>query len=129
MPDSAVILRHLGASGSAENCIVRQENLFLMSQNFINKPKIHEHTMEGIIKNYKRSKHRQTPNQMIILIPGSESKDAASKLVGKKVTWKSPAGKELKGEVRSAHGNKGAIRVLFESGMPGQAIGKKVVIQ
>ncbi len=46
----------------------------------------------------------------------------------KKVVWKSPANKEIKGEVRSAHGNKGALRVLFETGMPGQSITNKVEI-
>ncbi|MCB1084399.1 MAG: 50S ribosomal protein L35ae, partial [Simkania sp.] len=36
--------------------------------------------------------------------------------------------KDITGEVRSAHGNSGALRVLFETGMPGQAIGKTVAI-
>ena len=65
---------------------------------------------------------------MIIVPSGTDSREKAAELVGKAVVWTSPAGKELKGEVRSAHGNNGAIRVLFESGMPGQAIGKKVKI-
>ena len=85
--------------------------------------------MEGIISNFRRSRHRQTMNQMIIVVADSDSKEMAEKIVGKQVIWTSPAGKQIKGEIRSAHGNKGAIRVLFESGMPGQAIGQKVVIQ
>jgi large subunit ribosomal protein L35Ae len=84
--------------------------------------------MEGVIKNFRRSRHRQTMNQMIILVEHSDSKDMAAKIVGKKVTWTSPAGKEIKGEIRAPHGNKGAVRVLFETGMPGQAIGQKVAI-
>jgi len=84
--------------------------------------------MEAIISNFKRSKHRQTTNQMIIVAPDLDSKEKAEKLVGKAVTWSSPAGKQIKGEIRSSHGNKGAVRVLFETGMPGQAIGQKVVI-
>ena len=66
---------------------------------------------------------------MIIVPSDSDSKEKAAKLVGKSVIWTSTAGKELKGEVRSAHGNNGAIRVLFETGMPGQAIGQKVKIE
>ena len=31
-------------------------------------------------------------------------------------------------EVRSAHGAKGAVRVLFEKGMPGQSLGTKVTV-
>ena len=65
---------------------------------------------------------------MIILVKGIDKKQKAAELVGKTATWKSPAGKEIKGKVSSAHGNKGAIRVLFEKGMPGQAIGNKVNI-
>ncbi len=84
--------------------------------------------MEGIIKNFKRGRKTQTTNQMIVVVKGVDEKDKATSLVGKKVVWKSPAGKEINGEVRSAHGNKGAIRVLFETGMPGQAIGDKVAI-
>lgn len=84
--------------------------------------------MEGIIKNFRRGRHTQTTNQMVVYINEVKSKEEASKLVGKTVSWKSPAGKEIKGKVRSAHGNKGAVRILFEKGMPGQAIGNKVVI-
>ena len=84
--------------------------------------------MEGVIKNFKRARHHQTTNQMIVYIDSVNNKEDAAKLVGKKVMWKSPAGKELKGEIRSSHGNKGAVRVLFETGVPGQAIGNKVVI-
>jgi len=84
--------------------------------------------MEGVIKNFKRGRHTYTGNQMVVYIEGIKGKEDAGKLVGKKVVWKSPAGKEIDGEVRSAHGNKGAVRVLFSSGMPGQAIGNKVSI-
>jgi large subunit ribosomal protein L35Ae len=85
--------------------------------------------MEGIIAHFKGSNHRKVGNQMIVVIASVDNKDKAAKLVGKKVTWASSAGKEIKGEVRSAHGNSGALRVLFETGMPGQAIGAKVKVE
>lgn len=85
--------------------------------------------MEGTIKNFRRGRHTYTGNQMVVCIKDVKGKESAGKLVGKKVTWKSPAGKEIDGEVRSAHGNNGAIRVLFSTGMPGQAIGTKVEIK
>jgi len=65
---------------------------------------------------------------MIVITKDSDSKEKAAKLVGKTVIWASPAGKEIKGEIRAAHGNSGALRVLFETGMPGQAVGAKVQI-
>ena len=65
---------------------------------------------------------------MVVLVKGVADKEAAGKLVGKKVTWNTGK-KDISGEVRSAHGNSGAVRVLFETGMPGQAIGQKVSVQ
>ena len=84
--------------------------------------------MEAIIKNFRRGRTTQTDNQMVLVIEGID-KEKAKSLVGKKVSWKSPAGKEIKGEVRATHGTKGAVRALFERGMPGQAIGQKVIIE
>tara|TARA_Y100000310_G_scaffold343903_1_gene453813 strand:+ start:1867 stop:2061 length:195 start_codon:yes stop_codon:yes gene_type:complete len=63
-----------------------------------------------------------------MIIQAAASKEEAEKLVGKKVTWKSPAGKELKGEIKATHGGKGAVRAIFETGMPGQCIGTKVTL-
>ncbi len=85
--------------------------------------------MEGMIVNFRGGRHTQTNNQMIIHVEGIDSKDKASGLVGKKVKWTSPAGKEINGVFRSAHGAKGALRALFERGMPGQSIGQKVKIE
>lgn len=85
--------------------------------------------MKAVISNFKQSRHTTHGNQMIVHIDGVSTKDDAAKLVGRKVVWTSPAKKEIKGEVRSAHGNSGAVRVLFEKGMPGQAIGKQARIE
>ena len=85
--------------------------------------------MEAIITNYRRGRHTQTDSHMVIQVPGTDSREAAEKLVGKSVTWKSPAQKEIKGTILAPHGNKGAVRAKFETGMPGQAIGSKVSIK
>lgn len=85
--------------------------------------------MEGTITNFRSGRHTQTTNQMIIVVEGVSDKEKAKELVGKKVVWKSPAGKELTGKVSAVHGNKGAVRALFETGMPGQSLSGKVSIQ
>ena len=85
--------------------------------------------MEGIIVNFRSARHHQYPNQMIIKVEGYDDKEKAKELVGKAVTWTSPAGKELNGKVAAVHGNSGAVRSIFESGMPGQAVGTKVKIE
>lgn len=85
--------------------------------------------MQAIIVNYRSSRHRQKPNQMVIKVESVDTKEKAKALVGKEVVWKTPSGKELKGKIRASHGNKGCLRVLFETGMPGQSLGKKVEIK
>ena len=84
--------------------------------------------MNGIIVNYKGGKHTQVTNQMIVAIAGVSSREQASALVGKNVIYNTGK-KDMTGEIRSAHGNSGAVRVLFETGMPGQAIGKPVIVK
>ena len=84
--------------------------------------------MEGKIVNYRLSKHTQKNNYMVILPDKCDKKEKAEKLVGKTVTWASPKGTEIKGKITAAHGGKGAVRVLFERGMPGQSLGTKVKI-
>ena len=85
--------------------------------------------MEGLISNFRQGRHTQKNNQMIILVKAISDKKKAEALVGKKVIWKSETGKEIIGKISSAHGNKGAVRAIFERGMPGQAIGTKVKIE
>ncbi|MEM1988619.1 MAG: 50S ribosomal protein L35ae [Candidatus Woesearchaeota archaeon] len=85
--------------------------------------------MEGTILNFRRSRHVQHNNQMIVKFNNVNTREEAKKLVGKKVTFKTETGKEIHGIITSPHGNSGAVRVLFEKGMPGQAITEKVNVQ
>jgi large subunit ribosomal protein L35Ae len=85
--------------------------------------------MKGIIVNYRQGRHTQNPYQMIVKIETIISKEQAEKLVGTKVVWKTPTGKEIAGKITSAHGNKGVVRVRFEKGMPGQAIGSEILVK
>lgn len=85
--------------------------------------------MEGVIVNFRRGRKTQTDNQMIVKVRGIDDKKKAESMLGKTVSWKSPAGTEIKGRVTKEHGNSGALKVHFERGMPGQAIGEKVNIE
>ena len=86
-------------------------------------------SMEGIITSFRRGRKTQTMNQIVILVQGVDNKEKAGKLVGKEVKWVSPGKKEIKGKISAIHGNSGAIRAIFERGMPGQSLGKTVSIQ
>lgn len=83
--------------------------------------------MEGTIVNFKRGRSETTDNQMIVHVSSVKTKEEAKKLVGKKVAYNTGK-KDMMGVVASSHGNSGALRVRFETGMPGQAIGQKVKI-
>mgnify|MGYP001603549983 CR=1 FL=1 len=84
--------------------------------------------MEATIVNYRSGRHNQNNNQMIIQVNNIDKAEKAKHLIGKKVIWKSFKGKELIGMIKKEHGNKGALRVYFEQGLPGQSIGTKVEI-
>ncbi len=79
--------------------------------------------MNARILSFRRGRHNQHTNQFLLEVEGLESKEKAVKLVGKKVVWKSPAGKEIVGKVSDIHGNKGVVRARFNRGLPGQAVG------
>ncbi|MBN2422606.1 50S ribosomal protein L35ae [Candidatus Woesearchaeota archaeon] len=86
--------------------------------------------MKGTIASYRRGRKTQNTRQAIIYVEESASKEDATKLVGKNVSWLAPGKKKttITGKITSAHGSKGAVRALFEKGIPGQALGTKVEI-
>ena len=84
--------------------------------------------MKGIILSYRRGRHTQNVRQMLIELENVDSKERARTLVGKKLVWKSPSGKEIKGEIIALHGNKGVVRAKFKKNLPGQAITTKVQV-
>jgi len=82
--------------------------------------------MEGIILSYRRGRHTQNVNQVLIELNGVDSRGKAMKILDKKIVWKSPSGKEINGKIISVHGNKGVVRAKFERNLPGQALSTKV---
>ncbi len=83
--------------------------------------------MKAKIVNFRMGRHTKSNTHMIIKIENI-NKEKAESLIDKQVIWKSPKGKEIKGKIASLHGNKGNLRVIFEKGMPGQAINTEVEI-
>ena len=83
--------------------------------------------MEATVIHFRQGRHHVNPHQMILKV--AESAEDAEKVVGKTVSWTSPAGKVLQGKVSALHGRKGNVRAIFaDAGLPGQAIGQKVKI-
>jgi len=87
--------------------------------------------VKGIVVQFRRGRKNYTPKHFLIEVTGVDSREKASKFVGKEVSWKS-SGKEAKliqGKVSGAHGGKGVMRVIFEKGLPGQSIGTDVEVK
>jgi len=78
-------------------------------------------TTTGKVVQFRRGRKTVTERHFLLDF-GSKTRQEAEKLIGKNVTWASPAGKIIKGKVSAAHGNKGLVRAIFEIGLPGQAI-------
>jgi len=75
----------------------------------------------GKVVQFRRGRKTVTERHFLLDF-GSKNRAEAAKLVGKNVTWTSPAGKVIKGKISAAHGNKGVVRAIFEIGLPGQAV-------
>ena len=84
--------------------------------------------MKGKVIQFRRGRKRIHERHYILDV-NAEDRAKASKFIGKEVIWKSPAGKEIKGKVSSAHGNKGLVRAIFEKGLPGQARNDEVEVK
>ena len=85
--------------------------------------------MKGKVIQFRRGRHVVHEKHMLVEADGVDSQEKAEKLVGKSVTWKSPAGKVISGKVAAPHGKKGVLRTIFEKGLPGQAVTTEVEIK
>ena len=84
---------------------------------------------KGKIIQFRRGRHTVSERQFILEVEGVSKKEDAEKYIESEVSWKSPAGKEIKGRISNVHGNKGLVRGVFEKGLPGQAIATEVEIK
>ncbi len=86
--------------------------------------------MEGQILSFRRGVKTQKKYQMIVKVDSVKDRKSASSMIGKLVVWTSTGKekKQIKGQITNVHGNKGALRVQFEKGLPGQSVATKVQI-
>lgn len=84
--------------------------------------------MKATIESNRRGSKTQHTDQYILLVDTIKNKEEASKLIGKKVVWKTEGGADIVGKITKLHGNKGAVLAKFERGLPGQALGTKAEV-
>jgi len=87
--------------------------------------------MKGKVVQFRRGRHTITEKHFLIEIEGVSSRKDAEKFVGKHVEWTSPGKnkKVIKGKISAPHGSKGIVRVIFEKGLPGQALTTSVEVK
>ncbi len=85
--------------------------------------------LKGVVASYRRGKHRQYTNQVLLVFNEVKSRNEAALLIGRRVRWVSPEGKEIIGKVLGPHGNSGAVRAKFRTNLPGQALGTPVFLE
>jgi len=77
----------------------------------------------GLILNYRIGRKTQDPRQCLIKVMGVEPSDA-NRMIGSKVGWPVDDPK-IYGKIVGVHGRTGTLRVRFNRGVPGQALGAR----
>ncbi|MFH0817420.1 MAG: 50S ribosomal protein L35ae [Candidatus Micrarchaeota archaeon] len=85
--------------------------------------------MDAKILGYRRGRHTECTDQFIVSIVGVLSREDAKKLVGKKITWETPAKHKILGKITQSHGGSGTVIARFDKGLPGQALGTSAVVE
>ena len=83
--------------------------------------------INGVIANFKLGGNNKDDKRVIVQLPSTLQ--LSNKIIGRKVIWISSSKKKFIGKIIKFHGrsNKKVI-VEFRKGLPGQALGKKVII-
>ncbi|MCS7364918.1 MAG: 50S ribosomal protein L35ae [archaeon GB-1867-035] len=84
--------------------------------------------LNGVILGYKRGLKRQYPRYVYLKFNGFSSESEASRLIGRRVVWRSGKGLKFIGKIVKLHGRKGVVIARFRTPLPGQAIGSRVVL-
>jgi large subunit ribosomal protein L35Ae len=79
----------------------------------------------GTIVNYRIGIGTQNPKECLIQFAHVKSASLADQLVSRKVVWKQ-GNIKLTGKIAGHHGKNGVVKVKFQKGVPGQALGTTV---
>lgn len=81
-----------------------------------------------MILGFRRGRRTQVCNQFLLEVEGVDSKGKAAQLIGRRVLWRSPGGKDIFGKITNVHGGRGVLRARFSRGLPGSALGTRAEI-
>lgn len=78
----------------------------------------------GIIVNF----HIAYTKEILVYVPGINSKRDASKLIGKQAIWIDEKGNKYIGIVSGLHGKSGTLKIKFKKPLPAKALAKPINI-
>ncbi len=78
----------------------------------------------GVIVTY----HIAYTKEVLVRVPGINSKRSAAKFVGQKAIWTDEKGKKYIGVVSGLHGTSGTVKVKFKAPLPPKALAKPINI-
>ena len=84
--------------------------------------------MKALFINYLGGRHTRRNKQILVKIDQVDDENKAAQYIGRKVTWESPSGNILTGKITGVRGGNGVLKAIFRKGLPGQAIGKELII-
>lgn len=84
--------------------------------------------LDGVILGYKRGLRKQYPKYVYLKFSNCLSDSEASRLIGRRVVWRSKKGFKVIGKIVRIHGRRGVVIAKFRTPLPGQAIGSRVVL-
>ncbi|ASJ00507.1 50S ribosomal protein L35ae [Thermococcus gorgonarius] len=84
--------------------------------------------LKAVVLSYAGSHEHQHNHYMILKPLGIDDRGSAARLIGRKVVWRTPTGRKMKGKIVRTHGNGGEVKAYFNPGLPGQALGDYVEI-
>jgi len=79
---------------------------------------------KGIIVTY----HIAYTKEVLVRVPGINSKRDAGRFVGRKATWRNEKGKAYVGVITGVHGTAGTLKVKFKKPLPSTALAKPIDI-
>ncbi len=82
----------------------------------------------AIVLAYAGTKEHQDNHHMVLKPLDVDDRASASRLIGRRVVWRTPTGRKMYGRVLKPHGNRGEVKAYFRPGLPGQALGDYVEI-
>ncbi|WP_297464496.1 50S ribosomal protein L35ae [Thermococcus sp.] len=84
--------------------------------------------VKALVLAYAGTKEHRDSHHVILKPLGIDDRSEASKLIGRKVVWRTPTGRKMFGKVLKPHGDRGEVKAYFNPGLPGQALGDYVEI-